>query len=67
MPKGFAGLSSWVSQVDLAQLQRQSERSAKDPDPGSEVKTIRDREMEQWTMYVLLVLFACWMALRPHA
>jgi hypothetical protein len=58
---GFAGLKSWVSSVDLAQLHAQSEQSANDPDPSSGVAPIRDRQLGRWLGLAALIVFIGWL------
>ena len=60
-PRGFAGLKSWVSSVDLAQLQAQSEKSANDPDPSSGVAPIRDRQLGRWLGLAAFIVFIGWL------
>jgi hypothetical protein len=62
-PRGFAGLKSWVSRVDLAELQVRSERVANDPDPSSGVQSLRVRQLGRWLGVGAIILFFGWLFL----
>jgi len=62
-PRGFAGLKSWASHVDFAQLHAQSDRVANDPDPNSGVQSIRVRQLGRWLGVAALIVFIGWLAL----
>jgi hypothetical protein len=62
-PRGFAGLMSWVSHVDLAQLHAHSDKVANDPDPSSGVQSIRVHQLGRWLGISAFILFIGWLAL----
>jgi hypothetical protein len=62
-PRGFAGLKTWVSRVDLAELQVRSERVANDPDPGSGAQSLRVRHLDRWLGVGAIILFLGWLVL----
>lgn len=62
--RGFAGLKSMVSQLDLVELLAQSDRAANDPDPSSGVRSIRSRHLGRWLAIAALIVYVGWLALR---
>jgi hypothetical protein len=62
-PRGFAGLKSWASHVDLRQLHAESDRVANDPDPNSGVPSIRARQLGRWLGVAAFLAFIGWLAL----